>query len=177
MSTTLMIVLGVIGALVVLILILGMTGARSFRLTRSTHIAAPPDRVYPLIEDFHNWTQWSPFEKGDPTLQRGFSGSAKGNGAVYSWEGKKTGQGRMEIVDAPAPSKVTIDLQFFKPMQARNVAEFTLQPDPKGTIVTWTMSGAMPFMNRLMTKFFSMDRMVGGMFEKGLASMKQKAEA
>lgn len=177
MSTTLLIVLGVIAALIVLVLILGMTGARTFTLTRSRHMAAPPERVFPLIEDFHNWTQWSPFEEGDPTLERTYGGSAKGQGATYAWNGKKTGQGRMEIVKAVEPGAVTIDLQFIKPMNARNLVQFTIVPAPGGSTTTWTMSGAKPFMNRVVTKFMSMDRLVGGMFDKGLTAMKQRAEA
>ena len=127
MSNTLIIILGVVGAVALLVLVLGMTGSRSFRYSRSTHIAAPPERVFALIEDFHNWHQWSPFED-DPTLQRTFAGAPKGKGAVYEWLGAKMGQGRMEILDAPAPRKVTIDLRFIKPMQQNNMAEFVLTP-------------------------------------------------
>jgi uncharacterized protein YndB with AHSA1/START domain len=147
-----------------------------FRYERSARIKAPPEKVYALIQDFHQWNQWSPWEGIDPDLKRTFSGAEKGKGAVYEWQGNKTGQGRMEIVDAPAPSKVTIKLDFLKPFEAHNTAEFTLVPEGDSTTVTWAMFGPNLFMGKLMSVFINMDKMLGKDFEKGLSSMKAIAE-
>jgi len=67
-------------------------------------------------------------------------------------------------------------LQFFKPMEATNQVEFTLKPQGPQTDVTWTMSGPMPYLSKLMCVFVSMDRMVGPDFEAGLANLKAEAE-
>lgn len=147
----------------------------TFRVERSIQIAAAPETVLALIEDFRNWTQWSPYEKMDADLKRSYSGASAGVGAVYDWEGKKTGVGRMAITRAD-PSRVLIDLDFFKPMKANNKAEFTLEPQGGGTRVTWAMTGANTFMSKVMGLFFSMDRFVGGQFENGLADLKAAAE-
>jgi hypothetical protein len=88
----------------------------------------------------------------------------------------KIGQGRMEILDAPPPSKVAIKLDFLKPFEAHNTAEFTLAPRGDATDVTWAMHGPNLFIGKLMSVFMSMDRMVGKDFERGLASMKAAAE-
>ena len=80
----------------------------TFRVQRATSIDAPPEKVFALISDFHRWGSWSPYEKMDPGMKRTYSGADSGQGAVYEWQGNsKVGQGRMEILEAPAPSSST----------------------------------------------------------------------
>lgn len=149
----------------------------TFQVERSTTIDAPPEKVFPLVEDFHQWSAWSPWEKLDPAMQRTHSGAAHGEGAVYEWKGNsKVGQGRMEITDATSPSRVTIKLDFLEPFEAHNVADFTLQPQGNATQVTWAMHGPSPYLTKVMSVFASMDRMVGKDFETGLANLKATAE-
>jgi uncharacterized protein YndB with AHSA1/START domain len=149
----------------------------TFRIERSTTIEAAPDRVYTLIEDFHEWAAWSPFEKLDLNVKKTFSGSEKGRGAVYAWTGtNKAGEGRMEILEAAPASKVKIKLDFMKPFEAHNTAEFTLAPRGGRTEVTWAMYGKQNFMVKLMSIFVSMDRLMGREFEAGLSNMKSVAE-
>jgi hypothetical protein len=113
----------------------------------------------------------------DPSMKRTFNGPANGKGSVYEWEGNsKVGQGRMEITDASAPSQVTIKLDFIKPFEGHNVAEFVLEPKGDSTNVTWTMRGPSPYIAKLMSVFFSMDSMIGKDFEAGLANLKAAAE-
>ena len=159
------------------VLAFAATRPGAFTIQRSTSINAPPERIFALINDFRSWAQWSPYEKLDPAMTRTFSGAPAGVGAVYAWSGSgKAGAGRMEITDAPAPSKVTIKLDFSKPFEAHNVAEFTLNPRGAATDVAWAMRGASPFMFKLMGLFLNMDKMIGRDFETGLAQMKAVAE-
>ena len=163
---------------VVIVIILGFAAAKPnmFQISRATSIKAPADKVYPLINDLHNFNTWNPFAKKDPDMKLSYSGAQSGRGAAYAWEGPKVGAGRMEIVDAAAPSKVVLKLDFSKPFEAHNMVEFTLEPKGDTTNVQWAMRGPMPFMHKVMTLFFSMDRMVGKDFEAGLADMKAAAE-
>ena len=88
---------------------------------------APPARIFELINDFHRWAAWSPWEKLDPAMKKTFAALASGKGAVYEWAGNsKAGEGRMEITGTSPGSKVTIKLDFLKPFEAHNTAEFTL---------------------------------------------------
>ncbi|KJK01768.1 polyketide cyclase [Pseudomonas sp. 21] len=161
---------------VVVVLVLAANRPGTFRVERSLRIQAPPERVQGYIEDFHQWAQWSPFEKLDPAMQRSFSGVEKGRGAVYAWEGNgKAGAGRMEILESD-PRRVTIALDFLKPFKASNTAEFTLVPRDGGTEVTWAMFGPVPFVAKIMHLFIDVDRMVGKDFEAGLANLKALAE-
>ncbi len=159
------------------VLIYAATKPDTFQVQRKATVAAPPDKVFALIDDFHRWGEWSPWEKLDPAMARTFEGPASGPGAVYAWKGNKdVGQGRMEIVESTPPSRITIKLDFIEPMESNNVTEFVLAPKDGGTEVTWTMRGPSPYLTKLMDTIVGMDRMIGKDFEAGLANMKAAAE-
>jgi hypothetical protein len=86
----------------------------SFEHTRSITMAAPPGAVHALVDDFHAWAKWSPWEGLDTDLTRTYGGSEKGGGARYAWAGKKSGEGSMSITSA-TPHRIDIDLNFVKP--------------------------------------------------------------
>ncbi len=174
-------VVGII-VIVVLIVVAGIlihaaTKPNDFRVQRSLAIKAPPEKIYALIADLKGWQAWSPYEKKDPAMKRTLSGAPSGKGAVYEWEGNKNvGAGRMEIIEANVPSKVVIKLDFLKPFEAHNTAEFTMVPSGDNTTVTWAMYGPSPYMMKVMGTFMNMDRMVGDDFAVGLANLKALAE-
>lgn len=158
------------------ILVFAATRPDSFRVERSTTIKAPPDKVFAFLNDFHNWGVWSPWEKMDPNMKRTFAGAVSGQGSIYAWQGNsKVGEGRMEILEA-APAKVVIQLDFLKPFEAHNTAEFTLTPQGDATAVNWAMYGRSPYMVKVMSLFMNMDSMIGKDFEAGLANLKAAAE-
>ena len=167
----------VVVAAVVALLGYAATKPDRFRVARSTVIAAPPERIYALLDDFHEWGAWSPYEKLDPAMSRTYGGPPRGLGSTYAWSGDgKAGAGRMEIVEATVPSKLLIDLDFTKPFQSHNQAIFTLVPEGGATRVTWAMEGPSPYLFKVMDVIFNMDRMAGKDFEAGLASLKAEAE-
>jgi len=149
-----------------------------FEVQRSTSIAADPARVHGLIDDFHKWTEWSPWEDLDPAMSRSYSGPDSGVGAHYAWKGnRRAGEGWMEITGS-APDRVEIELAFMKPMRTTQQVEFVVTPASAGTDVTWRMSGQHEgLMMNLFSKVMSMDKMIGKDFEKGLARLKAVAEA
>lgn len=164
---------------VLIVTVLGYAATRPgiFRIQRATRIKAPAEKIFALIDDFHSWGAWSPYEKKDPAMKKSYTGPATGKGAVYEWEGNgNVGTGRIEITEASSPSRVAMTLDFVKPFEAHNIVEFTLEPQGDTTNVTWAMHGPNSFMAKLMQVFFNMDRMVGKDFEAGLADMKTAAE-
>jgi hypothetical protein len=164
-------VLVALAVVVLFLLAYGATRPARFRVERSARLKASPERIFPHLADFHRWGAWSPWEKLDPTMKRTFSGAESGKGAAYAWEGNnKAGQGKMEILEA-TPAKIVIDLQFQKPFAAHNQAEFSLEPRGEATQISWAMTGRSPFPIRVMSLFFSMDKMVGKDFEAGLANL------
>jgi uncharacterized protein YndB with AHSA1/START domain len=163
--------------LIAAVLVFAATRPDNFRVQRATSIKAPPEKIFPLITDLHSWGSWSPWEKKDPTMKRTYSGAASGKGAVYAWEGNsKVGEGRMEITDVSPPSKVTIKLDFVKPMEGHSIAEFTLEPKGDSTNVAWTMYGPTAYVAKVIGIFVSMDEMIGKEFETGLANLRNVAE-
>src|SRR6201996_4296598 len=173
------IVAAVIAIAVAIVLILAATKPATFSVRRSAVMRAPAETIFPLIDDFHQWTKWSPWEKRDPAMKRDYSGAESGKGAIYAWDGNKNvGSGRMEILDASSPSKITIKLDFLKPFEAHNTAEFTFVPDRDAgaTNVIWVMRGPSSFMSKVMQVFMDFDKMIGRDFETGLANLKTLAE-
>jgi carbon monoxide dehydrogenase subunit G len=159
------------------ILIFASTKPDTFSVQRSASIKAPPDKIFPLINDFKRWDAWSPWEKKDPAMKRTWGAVTSGKGAFYAWEGNgDVGQGSMEIADSVPSSKVALKLDFVKPFEGHNTVEFTLAPQGDMTNVTWAMKGPAPFISKVMQVFFNMDSMVGKDFETGLANLKAAAE-
>jgi len=170
------ILIGVAVVIVILVIVVATRPAR-FRMERSIKIAAPPASAFGLVNDFHRWGAWSPWEKMDPNLQRVYEGAESGKGAVYSWKGNnKVGEGRMTIEQVQENSKVVIKLEFFRPFKATNTATFTFTPQAGGTNVIWAMDGHNNFMAKAFHMLMDMDKLVGADFERGLAAMKDQAE-
>jgi len=162
---------------IAVVLILAATKPDTLRVQRSVRIKAPPDGIFPLISDFHQWRNWSPYEQKDPAMKRTYDGAERGKGAVYAWEGdKNVGSGRMEILEASPPQKVVIKLDFFTPFEGHNTAEFTMLPQGDATSVTWLMQGPARFVTRVMQVFINLDNMIGKDFEVGLANLKKLTE-
>lgn len=168
-------------ALVGLVLLLGLLGfaatkPNTFRIARTVEVQAAPERIFPLLNDFHRWTAWSPFENLDPELKRTYTGPEAGVGAVYAYAGPKAGEGRMEITASTPLTRLVIQTDFVKPFPAHNVTEFTLESAGGVTRVTWAMSGPNSFLSKLMNVFVNPESFLGPTFEQGLSALKTVAE-
>jgi hypothetical protein len=148
-----------------------------FRIERSTVMNAPASAPFAQVNDFHNWDKWSPWAKLDPAMKVTYEGPAAGVGAIYSWAGNsEVGEGRMEILESKPNELIRIKLDFIKPFPSTNEAAFNFRPDGSNTFVSWTMTGKKNFISKTFHLFMNVDKMVGGDFEKGLASMKAVVE-
>jgi hypothetical protein len=170
-------IIGIVLIVVISVMtVLIATRPDTFRVERSAHIKAPADVVHGLINDFHQWTLWSPWERLDPNLKRIYSGAPAGVGAVYDWNSESVGVGRMTILESKPADSVVIKLEFIKPFEATNQAMFKLSPSDGGTRVTWTMDGRNNVMGKAFSLFVDMDSMVGKDFELGLANLNSAAQ-
>jgi uncharacterized protein YndB with AHSA1/START domain len=177
MVKTLVVIAAVLVVVVAAVLIYAATRPDSFRIERSASIKAPPEKIFALINDLHQWASWSPWEKIDPALKRAYSGAESGKGAAYEWEGNnKVGSGSMEILESVPSSRITIKLDFIKPFEGHNTAEFKIERAGDSTTVTWAMFGPSPYLSKVMGLVFGMDKMIGGQFETGLANLKAITE-
>ena len=169
-----------IGLAVIILLFLVVVAMQpaEFRVARSATISAPAPAVFAQVNDFHKWEAWNPWGKIDPAMKQAYEGAPAGVGAIYTWVGNnEVGEGRMTITESRPSEAIKIKLEFYKPFAATNSAEFTFKPDGNQTAVTWSMSGENNFLAKAIHLFMNMDKMIGGQFEKGLASMKSMVEA
>jgi hypothetical protein len=171
-------ILVTVGAVIVLFLLFVALLPSGFSVSRSATISAPAPTVFAQVNDFHNWDAWSPWAKIDPKMKQTYEGPAAGTGAIYSWDGNsEVGSGRMTLTESRPNERIQIRLEFFRPFKATNAAEFTFKQDGSQTAVTWSMTGNKNFVIKAFSLFMSMDKMLGGQFEKGLATMKSLVEA
>ena len=168
-----------LGLVAIIAILCGIIAMRpdNFRYSRSTTIAAPPQAVFDQVNNFHKWEAWSPWAKLDPNSKVTFEGPASGEGASFKWAGNsEVGEGRQTIIESKSGELVRIKLEFVKPFVANNDVEFTFKSQGASTVTTWTMSGKNNFIGKAMGLFIDCDKMLGGYFETGLASMKSVVE-
>jgi uncharacterized protein YndB with AHSA1/START domain len=165
-------------AFIALIFIIVITGRPDeFTVTRAASIAAPPEKIFPHVNDLHKWEAWSPWAKLDPNAKNTFSGADTGAGAAMAWVGNnKVGAGKMTITESQPSGLIRFRLDFQKPMQATNTAEFTFRPEGGQTVVTWSMVGKSCSMSKVFGLFMDFEKMCGCQFEKGLANLKSVTE-
>ncbi len=171
-------ILGGLAAAILLLVGFIATRPAEFSVQRSATLPAPAEAAFAVVNDLHRWEEWSPWAKLDPQQKTTYSGAESGTGAITEWVGNdQVGEGRMTIEESKANELVRIKLEFIKPFASTSTTTFAFKPTEGGTEVTWTMAGTNDFMGKAMCLVMDMDKMVGGDFEKGLASMKTAAEA
>lgn len=148
-----------------------------FSVTRSATMSAPPAAIFAQVNDLHKWEAWSPWAKLDPNAKSSYAGAPEGVGASMSWAGNmQVGEGTMTITKSQPSESIEFKLDFLKPMEGTNIAEFTFKPEGNQTNVTWTMSGKRNFIAKAMGLIFNCEKMVGEQFEKGLGNLKAIVE-
>lgn len=166
----------ILKVLVLLVAVFAVVAAmqpEDFQVSRSLKMNAPAAVVFAQVNNLHKWDAWSPWAKLDPNAKETFGGPESGKGAVMSWAGNmQVGEGSMTITESRPTSLIAFRLDFLKPMAATNTAEFHFNGEGAQTEVVWTMSGKRNFMAKAMSLIFNCEKMVGGQFEKGLASLK-----
>jgi hypothetical protein len=166
--------------LAIVVVFLGIVAIQpsEFRVARTATISAPASAAFAQVNDFHNWAAWSPWAKLDPAMKQNYEGASAGVGAITTWAGNaQVGEGRMTLTESHPSDLIRIRLEFLKPFATTSMAEFTFKPEGNQTVVTWSMIGECNFIAKAVHLFINMDKMVGGQFEKGLASMKSEVEA
>lgn len=177
MRRKLLIAAAILAAIVVVLAIVIVVQPSEFRITRSATIAGPAAAVFAQVNDLQKWQVWSPWAKIDPAAKNTFEGPTAGTGAIFRWAGNNdVGEGKMTIVESRPNERVRFHLEFYKPMAGIAGAVFTFKPAGDQTTVTWTMTGRNNFIGKAMCLVMDMDQMVGGQFEKGLASIKSIVE-
>ncbi|MGJ8644989.1 MAG: SRPBCC family protein [Luteolibacter sp.] len=143
----------------------------AFEIEKSIVIAAPCESIYPLVRDFKNWKAWSPWLIAEPDAKLEYSEEPD----AYSWDGRITGSGSMELVTEESGKSMDCRLLFLKPWKSESSVRFEFSETSEGTKVTWKMKGSLPFfmffLKGMMTALIGMD------YERGLKMLKDLAES
>jgi hypothetical protein len=170
--TYLIIGASILGLILILVVVIALQ-PNEFRISRSAVMPSSPAKAFALVNDFHHWTGWSPWLSLDPAATTTYDGPTSGVGASFSWKGnQKIGAGTMTICESRADEHIGINLVFREPFANTAVATFTFRVVDQQTLVTWSMVGRCTFITKAIHLVGGMERMVGGQFEKGLASMR-----
>ena len=145
-------------------------------VTRSTEIAAPPDKVFAIVGDLRRFKEFSPWADLDPNIKYTFEGPESGVGQKMNWtsENPDVGSGSQTITKYEPPNFLETQLDFG--MRGKPVASFDLVPSTSGTKATWTFKADL---EGIPAKWFGLmfDRWIGADYEKGLFKLKTVAEA
>jgi polyketide cyclase/dehydrase/lipid transport protein len=172
-------ILLVLVALVLVFVVVVALQPSEFHVERSVTVAASPADVFAEVNDFHKWDAWSPWAKLDPDAKVGFEGPESGEGAVMTWAGNsEVGAGKMTLVESKPDELVKTRVDFTEPFEGSSGSQFTFKPADGGeTAVTWSMDDEHTFIEKAMCLIMNGKKMVGEQMEKGLAQLKEVAEA
>jgi uncharacterized protein YndB with AHSA1/START domain len=161
--------------LAIVVVFLGYAGTRSpdYRVSREVTINAPVEKVFPYLNNSKLSEKWGPWAEMDPASKMEYSGPESGVGARTSWDSKTDlGTGSATIVESVPNQRVGIRIEYTKPMQMIQDSAYIVKASGNQSVVTWSVTGKNSFLGRVMCMFMDMDKMVGGMFEKGLSKLK-----
>jgi uncharacterized protein YndB with AHSA1/START domain len=167
--------LAVVGAIVLAFVVAGLFLPSRYTVQRSIVINASANKVYNLVVEPRQWTNWSVWSQRDPNMKVTYKGPPFGMGAKWEWVSKSEGSGSMEFTHVE-PDRVVEYALTFPEYNMRSNGNLTLEPAGTATRITWTLSGDVggnPVKHYLA---LMMDRMVGPDFEGGLANLKALAE-
>lgn len=148
----------------------------SVHVERSMVIRAEPAAIFPYVNNYRKFNEWSPWAPRDPNAEYTFSGPEEGTGAKMTWrsDNEQVGSGSQEIIESKPSETVVTALDFGEMGTAQ--ASFRLQPEDSGTKVTWTLDT--PEIANPIGRWMGLllDNLIGADYEEGLARLKKKVE-
>jgi len=106
-------------------------------VSHSEVINAKPATIFRQVNNFHNWSNWSPFE-ADQTMENTYEGPEQGVGAIRTWSGEEAGEGLMEIEKSEPYEYIQTKL-VFGPDGGGGTGSWNFDETPEGTEVIWTV--------------------------------------
>lgn len=164
-----------IAVIMAILFIGGMFLPNTYSVTRSRVINAPQNIVFNNVADFNNFLKWNPWTKMEPSAKVTITGTPAQPGHLWEWNGKETGNGKMQITSVNPYQSIDYKLTFIKPFESEAHNQFSFTPVLGGTKVIWTMDGKG---NGIFEKwmFLNMDNMMDKDFTNGLNSLKELSE-
>ncbi len=154
----------------------GMLLPGDIHVERSTVIQADASQIFPYLNNFRRFNEWSPWAARDPNTPYTFSGPEEGTGAKMAWhsDDEKVGSGSQEIVESTSNERVVTALDFGEMGKAR--ASFQLRPEDGGTRVVWSLDASLSADPLARWMGLLLDHLIGADYEEGLKRLKAKVE-
>lgn len=168
-----------LGLVAVIAVFLGYVAIQpgEYTVSREITINAPVEKIFPYLNNQKLAEKWGPWLEVDPNAKMNYSGPDEGVGARTNWDSSgQLGTGSATIVESVPNQRVGIKLEYTKPMNMTQDSVYLVTSSGTQSVVTWKVQGQNGFMGRVMCVFMNMDKMVGGMFEKGLSNLKTLVE-
>ena len=140
-----------------------------FRVERKLEIDAPAQFAFEAVADLKSWPEWSPWLLHESEAEIAYSDDCRQRGGYYTWNGKRLGAGKLTHLELQPYSRIAQQIEFLRPFRATNRVDWGFEDLGDKTLVSWGMSGHMPFLMRFMTA--KMEPMIGRDFELGLARL------
>jgi hypothetical protein len=170
-------VLLALAVLVAVLLLVGLLLPASYRVERSIVIRAKPDAVFAKVNTLKHWPEWTAWTVARfPDMKLSFSGPDAGEGAVYSWTGKTSGDGTLKITKSEPGKLITYDLDF---EHGKYLSKGELSFVAEGEMVAVKLANAGDLGANPVNRWFGllMDRMMGPDLQAGLDNLKRQMEA
>ncbi|MEO8802062.1 MAG: hypothetical protein ABI304_00530 [Rudaea sp.] len=132
---------------IVIVLVLGVLFAIALpdhrHVDRSVVVSSPARLVFDVVDGFHTYPSWNPFQVYDSKTQMTYEGPAMGPGAKLNWYSNddRVGNGSLTILDTPPPQQDRSITWEVKNSWMGDNKKFTITIDPSenGKTVKVTM--------------------------------------
>ena len=163
-----------IGALLLLVVAIGVFLPATIIVERGSTIDAPRASVFALLNDYRQVKEWSPWMDTDPNALYTLSGPPRGEGATMTWDGQIIGQGGQVITESTPYERIVNQLDLGGGSSATGT--FDLRQIDNKTEVIWRFKRE--FGLNLAGRYFGqlLDGIIGPDYEEGLQNLKTMAE-
>lgn len=168
-----------IGLIIGLVLIVALFIPTEFDVKRELVISQPKDTVFNYIAQLKNQENYGVWWKADPKIKISYSGTDGQPGFITKWKSKKeeVGSGQQKIISLTQGERIDLELKFIEPFESTNKSFMaTQQIDGSSTLISWGISGEMPYPMNIMTLFINMEDQLGSDLDKGLKNLKNILE-
>jgi hypothetical protein len=165
--------------LLVVLIGVGIFLPDSVRVSRQATIQASAETIYSQIADLKQFQAWSPWANLAKNVTYTYEGPASGKGATQRWQitqGDEITTGYIEVTDAKTNQRVEMRMVFSD--KQSGMMTFELEPtlqQSNNLIWTFETQFGWDLFSRYVGLF--LDDMIGKNYERGLETLKQRAES
>jgi len=162
--------------LIAIPLIIALFVTKDYAVEKEIIINKPKQEVFDYVKLLKNQDHYSEWVRMDPKMKKEFRGTDGTVGFVYAWDGNSdAGKGEQEIMKITEGERIDVEIRFEKPMGGVGNAPIILESvSGEQTKVRWGMNGKSKYPFNFMNLF--MDKMMGGVLEKSLNTLKANIE-